>query len=160
MAKRQLAREPAACTMQTTSLVHEVFLRLAGAETIDFQNRRHFFGAAARAMRQLRVEHARNRNRVKRGGGKRPGTLAEDPAANDGDPADLLGVHEVLTKLEQTDGRKAEVVMLRYFAGMSEAETATALGVSRRTVQLDWRFARAWLHRELGKAMSNTGDQV
>ena len=151
MAQRQMAAEAAGHTLQPTALVHEAFFRLFGGDEPQWASRRHFFGAAAKAMRDIRVDDARRRNRLKRGGGERPGALVDEPAWFDGDPAEVLAVHEALDKLEQQDPRKAEVAMLRYFAGLTVAECAGALGVSARTVDNDWSFARVWLHRELSK---------
>ncbi len=151
MAHRQMAAEAAGHTLQPTALVHEAFFRLFGNGELQWSSRRHFFGAAGKAMRDIRVDDARRRNRLKRGGGERPGALAEEPPAFDADPSEVLGVHEALGKLEQKDPRKAEVVMLRYFAGLTVDECATALDVSSRTVDKEWRFARTWLHRELAK---------
>lgn len=157
VARRQLAREAPGRTLQPTSLVHEVFLRLTAGGAVQFENRRHFFGAAARAMRQIRIDDARRRGRVKRGGGKRPGVVDQEPAVFDQDPAQVLAVDEALKRLEQMDPRKAEVVTLRYFTGLTEEETAAALDLSRRTVQMEWRLAKAWLHRELSKGDTSVG---
>jgi RNA polymerase sigma factor (TIGR02999 family) len=150
MAKRQLANEPAGITLQTTSLVHEVFMRLTGGEQIDWTSRRHFFGAAANAMRQIRVDDARRRKRHKRGSGRRPAELgAEDAIIFSDDPDQILALDEALKALEQRASRQAKVVNLRYFAGLSVDETASAMGVAPRTVDNDWKFAKAWLHRVL-----------
>jgi RNA polymerase sigma factor (TIGR02999 family) len=151
LARRQLAGEGRDCLLESTSLVHEAFLRLVGDEPVEWANRRHFFAAAARAMRHIRVDDARRRGRAKRGGGQRPGPLPDEPAALEQDPLEALAIDESLGKLEQTAPRQAEIVMLRYFAGLSVEETAQVLGISPRTVAYEWRFARAWLHRELGK---------
>ena len=155
LAQQQMANEAPGRTLQTTALVHEAYLRLMGGEDVHWSNRRHFFGAAARAMRQIRIDDARRRHRLKRGGGERPRRLQEDPGVFDQDPADVLAINEALDKLEQRDSRQAEVVMLRYFAGLSIDECASAMGVSPRTVDADWRLARAWLHRELSMGDTN-----
>jgi RNA polymerase sigma factor (TIGR02999 family) len=102
-------------------------------------------------MRQIRVDDARRRKRIKRGGGVKPMALHDDAAIVESNPAEVLAVHEALECLEQEDARKAEIVMLRYFAGFTVEECAKAMGVSTRTVNTEWRFARAWLHRELSK---------
>ena len=151
IARQQLADEAPAHARQPTTLVHEAYFRLMGGDAVQWSDRRHFFGAAARATRQIRVDDARKRNRLKRGGGQRPAALAEEPPALAEDPAEVLAVHEALEELEREDPRKAEVVTLRYFAGLSVAECASAIGVSPRTVDNEWRFARIWLHRELSK---------
>lgn len=151
IARQQMVGEAAGHTLQPTALVHEAFFRLFRGHDVHFENRRHFFGAAAKAMRRIRIDDARKRKRLKRGGGKEPAALDAEPAIFDSDPAEVLAVHEALDKLEAEDPRKAEVVMLRYFAGLTEEETASALDLTRRTVQTEWRLARAWLHRELSK---------
>lgn len=154
LARAQLAHEGPGCSLQTTSLVNEAYIRLIGDGEIAWANRRHFFGAAAKAMRRILVDDARSRGRVKRGGGQKPGQLDEEPPASEENPLRLLAICEALEKLEQADPPRAEIVMMRYFAGLSIDETAAALGVSPRTVDTGWRFARAWLHRELSKGDS------
>ncbi len=132
-----------------TSLVHEAYFRLTANEPVEWANRRHFFAAAAKAMRCIRIDDVRKRNRLKRGGGRQPAPLGEAPPGLNQDPAELLAVDEALNKLEEKDPRKAEIVMFRYFAGLTRDETAAALEVSPRTVDNEWRLARAWLYREL-----------
>ena len=160
LAQHQMADEASGHRRQPTSLVHEAYLRLMGGENIQWANRRQFFSVAAQAMRHIRIDDARKRNRLKRGGKGKPQRLDEASAhpqngwgiaVFDQDPAEVLAVNEALDRLKQTDPRKAEVVMLRYFAGLTVDETAEALEVSPRTVDSDWRFARLWLHRELSK---------
>ena len=161
LAQHQLAGDAVGRVRQPTSLVHEAYLRLTAGQEVEWANRRHFFGAAAQAMRRIRIDDARKRDRLKRGGGRQPEALDEasvpHPSLREGwgtpgfdeDPAELLALHEALTRLEQRDPRKAEVVSLRYFAGLTIDETAQAMGVSPRTVDSEWRFAKAWLHKEL-----------
>ena len=150
VAKARMAREGRRGDLQTTVLVQEAYLRLLGGEGATVPaNRRHFFAAAANAMRQFLVDDARRRGRAKRGGGRRPGELGEAAAALDCDPAEVLALDEALAKLRAHDERKAEIVQLRYFAGLSVDEAAEVLGVSPRMVDKEWRFAKAWLHREL-----------
>lgn len=154
VAQRQLAYEAAGHRRRPTSLVHDAYLRLTNGEHVEFANRKHFFAAAARAMRQIRIDDARKRNRLKRGGPDSPAAVPLDAVAaasadGDSDPATLLAVDEALKQLEAIEPRKAEVVMLRYYCGLSVDETADALGVSARTVDSDWHYARAWLHRAL-----------
>jgi RNA polymerase sigma factor (TIGR02999 family) len=151
LAQRQLANEGRDCTLESTALIHEAFLRLVGEEPVEWASRRHFFAAAARAMRHIRIDDARKRGRIKRGGDQQAQALRDELAVFDNDPMEVLAVDEALKKLEEVAPRQAEVVMLRYFAGLSVDETAQALGVSPRTVDYEWRFARAWLHRELGR---------
>ncbi|MFH1748120.1 MAG: sigma-70 family RNA polymerase sigma factor [Planctomycetota bacterium] len=149
VAQHQMADEAPGRTLQTTALVNEAYLRLVGGDNVQWANRRHFFAAAAKAMRHIRVDYARKRNSLKRGAGWRAGLPVEEQGAFDRDADEALVIDEALSKLERTDPRKAEVVMLRYFAGLTVDETAEALELSPRTVDSDWRFARVWLKREL-----------
>lgn len=151
LAKSRMAHEPAGMTLQPTALVHEAYLRLLGDTNLGWDNRGHFFAAAALAMRRILVERARSRNRVKRGGGRAKVELNEALLSTEPPSDELLVLDEALTKLEQYDKRKAEIVMLRYFAGLSIEDTAAAMGISPATVKNDWMFARAWLHREIAK---------
>jgi RNA polymerase sigma factor (TIGR02999 family) len=153
MAHAQMASEPARWGLQTTVLVNETYIRLfGGGGEATFQKRRHFFSAAAEAMRRIRVDDARTRRRLKRGGDCARMPLLEDPAAeNQDDPLALLALDEALEKLKKAAPRQAEVVQLRYFAGLSVPETAAVMGLAPRTVDADWRIARGWLHRELGE---------
>ncbi|MBU0616397.1 MAG: sigma-70 family RNA polymerase sigma factor [Planctomycetes bacterium] len=157
LARRQLANEGPDCTFESTTLIHEAFLRLVGDEPVEWANRRHFFAAAARAMRHIRIDDARKRGRIKRGGDRQARPVDDELAIFDNDPMEVLAVDEALKKLEKVAPRQAEVVMLRYFAGLSIDETAQALEVSPRTVDYEWRFARAWLHRELSRGDTKAG---
>ena len=150
MAQGQAARDAPGRGPQPTSLVHEVFLRLSANEQVTWADRRHFFAAAAKAMRSAQVDDARKRKRLKRGGGWRAEPLGDGPATFDPDPVEVLAVEEALSRLEQHDPQKAEVVSLKYFAGLTIDEIADVLGLSPRQVDKEWYFARAWLHRELG----------
>jgi RNA polymerase sigma factor (TIGR02999 family) len=154
LARQQMAAEPPGHTIQATSLLHEAYLRLFGDEYVQWANRRHFFAAAAQAMRRIRIDAARRRQRLKRGGGRQRIPIDEAVAVFDQDPAHLLAIDEALSRLQRADPRQAEVVLLRYFAGLSVDETANVLDLSPKTVNNDWRFARAWLHRELEKETS------
>jgi RNA polymerase sigma factor (TIGR02999 family) len=150
LAHRQFNGDPRA--QPATAIVHEAYLRLfRGRGDVEWANRRQFFAAAAQVMQQIRIDDARRRNRAKRGGRAHANLDDHEPATFDQDPAEVLGVHESLARLAAVDARKADVVRLRYFAGLSEQETAAVLEVSRRTVQLEWRSARAWLHRDLSR---------
>jgi RNA polymerase sigma factor (TIGR02999 family) len=152
LAERQLAREGAENTLQTTGLVHEVYLRLAGPEPTRWEHRAHFFGAAARAMRQVLVDHARARDRLKRGGGRPKVALPDEaPSAAEVPVLDILALHEALDRLAAMDARKAQVVELRFFAGLSVEEIAKILDVATGTIAGDWKIAKMWLHRELSK---------
>lgn len=136
--------------MGPTALVHEVWLRL-GVDAAQFEDRRHFFGAAARAMRQVLVDQYRHRRRAKRAHARDAGVdLDGIPEASALPPTDLLALDEALVALEALDARMAEIVQLRFFAGLSVEETAVALDVSDRTVKREWGVARAWLCQRLG----------
>jgi RNA polymerase sigma factor (TIGR02999 family) len=150
MAHRRLAGEPKDLLSHTTSLVHEAWMRLVGNANLGWQSRAHFFGAAAEAMRRIIIDRARSRRALKRGGGRAP--VALDPAslaAPSADSVDLLALDEALSRLEQLDPRMAQVVKLRFFAGLSVEDTAEALNISARTVNRDWIAARTWLYHEL-----------
>lgn len=140
-------------TLQATALVHEAFVRLVGKDTPAYENRRHFFFAAARAMQDILVDQHRRRTAQKRGGGRKDAPLDEqDVAVEAGSPGDdVVGIAEKLDQLEQADSRKAQIVRLRYFAGLSAEETAAALDLSLSTVEREWRFARALLHTMLAE---------
>jgi RNA polymerase sigma factor (TIGR02999 family) len=149
LAVARMAHEPAGLTIQPTALVHEAYLRLVQSANRPWENRALFFASAARAMRQILVERARRVGRIKHGGRRQrtPLDQVEIPVNDAGD--DLLALDEALARLEQTDVRKAQIVSLRYFAGLSIEETAEALDLSPTTVKDEWMFARAWLHSEL-----------
>jgi len=148
MAHGRLRREGRKPTLlQTTELVNEAYLRLVGAEPGDWENRAHFFGAAVEAMRRILVEYARRRNAARRGGGQRPVTLS-DVAAH-APSLDLVGLNEALDRLTEIRPRAAQIVGLRFFIGLTVQETADMIRVSPRTVDSDWKFASAWLRREV-----------
>ena len=151
LARRQMADEPPGRMLQPTSLVHEAYLRLFGDEAVQWANRRHFFAAAARAMRRIRVEEARRRRCLKRRGGRQRVSIDEAATVLKQDPTEVLAVDEALNRLQEVDPRQAQVVQLRYFAALTVDETAHALDLSPKTVNNEWRFARAWLHRQLTK---------
>jgi RNA polymerase sigma-70 factor, ECF subfamily len=148
MARRQLAGERPGHTLQTTALVHEAYLRLVDHARVTARGRAYFFGAAARAMRQVLVEHARRRGARKRIPGTGVPSLGAEGSV-DAFAADLLDLNRALDELACRHPRQARVVECRYFGGMSVEETADALEVSSRTVKYDWAMARAWLFREL-----------
>jgi len=149
LARAHLAREKAGSTLQATALVHEAWLRLVGDADPGWSGRAHFFGAAARAMRRILVERARSRAREKHGGAMQRVSLDVDAAVGAETGTDLLVLDEALERLKLSDPRKAEVVLLRHFAGLDNDEIARALDISLTTVKSDWLYARAWLHREL-----------
>jgi RNA polymerase sigma-70 factor (ECF subfamily) len=150
MAARYVAGERSALTLQATALVNELCLRLLGWDAIRWQNRKHFFGVSASMMRRVLVDMARRRRAERRGGSHASVVPLDgiDVAASE-PAADLLEVDSALQALADVDPRKAQVVELRFFGGLSIEETAEALGVSPRTVHTDWAFARAWLYRTL-----------
>lgn len=148
LARQVLSGERAGQTLRTTALVNEAYLRLVGADR-HFEGRSHFFGTAAKAMRSILVDYARARRAQKRGGGWQRVALDEAIERLEVDRVDLLALEEALRRLEADAPRQASVVELRFFAGLSIERAAETLGVSHGTVENDWRFARAWLHREL-----------
>lgn len=149
IAHRQLVGEQRHHTLQTTDLVHETYLRLVGDERVSQRGRAYFYGAAARAMRQVLVDAARKRNAVKRGGGISLVTLDDDASATTAFASELVELNDALIELEKLNPRQARVVECRYFGGLGVEETAEALGVSPRTVKSDWALAKAWLFDEL-----------
>ena len=150
LAHRQLAREHGPITLQTTELVHEAYLRLAGDGRVTRLGRPYFFAAAAQAMRQVLVDAARRRRSQKRGAGVPMLSLDEHVVAVEGYAHELLDLDVALRRLEARNPRHARVVVCRFFGGMSVVYTAEALQVSPRTVKSDWALARAWLYDELG----------
>ena len=149
LAAAQMAREKPGHTLDATALVHEAFLRLVGDQ--HFENRRHFFAAAAEAMRRILVEAARRKGRDKRGGGRRRIDL-DDACARTSAPDDnLLAIDEALTRLADLDPVRAQLVKLRFFAGLTMPEAAVALGISLATAERYWAFARTWLYAELSE---------
>ena len=149
-----LRRERPGHTLEPTDLVHEAYLKLGGAAHADANNRRHFVAVAARAMRQVLVDHARRRNAGKRGAGQVEVRITNADAGIDVDIAEMIALDDALERLGEKNPRLPRVVELRFFAGLSEEEAADVLGVTARTVQRDWVAARAWLHKELGGTQS------
>jgi RNA polymerase sigma factor (TIGR02999 family) len=149
LARAHMSREGAAHTLQPTELVHEAYFRLVERPGLGWESRGHFFGAAARAMRQVLVDHARRRMADKRGGGEPPVTLSTEIASEPGVTVEILDLHRALTELEAQEPSLARLVELRFFAGLTVAEAATTLGVSPRKAAKDWSVVRLWLHREL-----------
>ncbi|HEV3345119.1 MAG TPA: ECF-type sigma factor [Pirellulales bacterium] len=148
VAARQLANERPGQTLQATALVHEAYLRLLGGAE-SWQNRRHFFSAAAEAMRRILVERARRKRRQRHGGSHRRVDLDAQDIPIESADVDLLALDEVLDQLAAEDAAKAELVKLRFFAGLSEQEAADVLGISRATAARYWAYARAWLFDRL-----------
>lgn len=149
LASQQLRNERPDHTLQPTALVHEAYLKLMGDQGVAFQDRQHFLAVAARAMRQVLIDHARRASAAKRGGGALKVELSEafgDAARRD---VDLEALDEALTRLEALDSRKCRVVELRFLGGLTMKETAALLDLSPKTIESDWYVARAWLRKEL-----------
>jgi RNA polymerase sigma factor (TIGR02999 family) len=149
LAAHYLRDERAALTLQPTALVNEAYVRLVSQDMPDWEGRSHFFGVAAHLMRQILVDHARRHRSEKRGGGAAPVTLDEAIAFAPSRSDDIIALDDALTRLAAEDERKARVVELRFFGGMTADETARALNISVATVGREQRLAEAWLHREL-----------
>jgi len=151
LATRLMRDERRGHTLQPTALVNETYLRLVGGAGTEWENRAHFFGTAATAMRRILVEHARRRAAAKRGGGWQRVTLDEEIVRPGVSDVEVLDLNRALTRLGEMDGRMARIVELRVFAGMEMEEIARILDISERTVYGDWRVAKMWLARELSE---------
>jgi RNA polymerase sigma factor (TIGR02999 family) len=151
LAHQYMRRERAGHTLQTTALVNEAYLRLIGQRQVPWQNRAHFFGIAARLMRRILIDYARNRRSAKRGGEAVKVSLDEAAMVSQERAAELIALDDALQNLAAIDPRRCQVVELRFFGGLSVEETAEVLKVSRQTVMRDWTLAKAWLHREVAK---------
>jgi RNA polymerase sigma-70 factor, ECF subfamily len=149
LARRQLAKESAGHTLATTELVHEAYLRLVDQTRVEWSGRAHLLGVAATAMRRILVDHARTRLRRKRGGGLRPVPLESVDLATAERAELVIALDDALERLKELNERQARVVEFRFFGGLTEEETAAALGIALRTVRRDWAKARSWLYREL-----------
>jgi RNA polymerase sigma-70 factor (ECF subfamily) len=150
LAHQYMRREKPGHTLQTSALVNEAYVRLVDQSEIQWESRAHFFGIAARLMRQILVDQARRRNFAKRGGGAVRVSLNEATAISQEQSASVVALDDALNNLEKVDPRKSRIIELRFFGGMSIEETAEALKVSPGTVMREWTFARAWLRREMG----------
>ena len=151
LASRKMSRESPGQTLQATALVHEAYIRLVGAEAQNWKGRTHFFTAAAEAMRRILIENARRKQRLKRGGGQKKVDL-EDAEPAVAEPAeDIVALNEALEKLALEDPIKANLVKLRYFAGLTVKQAAEILGISRATAERYWSYARVWLFYEIKK---------
>jgi RNA polymerase sigma factor (TIGR02999 family) len=151
LAAQKLSKEPPGQTLQATALVHEAYLRLLGDEGKTWQNRGHFFAAAAEAMRRILIENARRKQRLKRGGGYQKVDLDEIGLTLFGSCDELLALDEALEKLAQKDKVKADLVKLRFFAGLTNEQAGKVLGLSHNTADRYWAYARSWLHLEITK---------
>ncbi|WP_321476559.1 ECF-type sigma factor [uncultured Paludibaculum sp.] len=148
LARRALSREQNANTLQPTALVHELYVRLIGQSAMDIRDRGHFFAVAATVMRHILVDHARARHAQRRGGGAIQVEL-KDAIASTNPDMDILAIDQALARLEALDARKARVVEMKFFAGLTEHEIAGVLNVGRATVERDWAFAKSWLQIQM-----------
>jgi RNA polymerase sigma factor (TIGR02999 family) len=151
IARHYMAAQPVGHTLQTTALVNEAYLKLVDARRVGWLDRSHFLAACSQIMRRILVDHARARHTAKRGGGIRVAPLEESWVVSPEPDTDVVAVDEALEALARIDSRKAKVVELRFFAGLSVKETAAVLEISEESVMRDWRLARAWLAREISK---------
>ncbi len=151
LAGHRMAGESAGHTLQATALVHEAWLRLVGSNQQGFENRAHFFAAAAEAMRRILVDHARRKQSLKRGSGVVHEEFDESAIVLSAPPDELLAIHEALDTLAHEDPAAAELVKLRYFVGMTMEEAASAMGMAPRSAERLWTYARVWLKREIHK---------
>jgi RNA polymerase sigma factor (TIGR02999 family) len=151
MARRYMGQQQPGHTLQTTALIHEAYLRLVGQEEKRWENRAHFYGVAAQAMRHILVDYARARHTAKRGGEARAVSLEEAAIVSDERAAELVALDDALETLARLSPRQSRVVELRYFGGLSVAETAEVLKISPDTVMSDWSQAKAWLYRTLNR---------
>ena len=152
MARRYMRRQPSGHTFQTTELIHEAYLKLAKQEEPNWQNRAHFFGVAAQAMRHILVDYARSKNSKKRGGLAEKITLADNLVASANRSEEIVALDDALKQLAVLDERKSRVVEMKFFGGLNIEEIAEVLKTSPETVKRDWRFARTWLLRELASS--------
>ncbi len=151
LAARKMSQESPGQTLQATALVHEAYIRLVGSQAPGWKGRTHFFAAAAEAMRRILIENARRKRRLKRGGNQLRVGLGDAGAAIDEPSEDLIALDEALAKLAAEDPVKADLVKLRYFAGMTIEQAAEMLGISRATGDRYWSYARAWLYDQINK---------
>ena len=149
LARRHMNHERAGHSLQATALVNEAYMRLVDYKHMQWQNRAHFFAVSSQLMRRILVEHARKRNKVKRGDGAQHIALEDAGVMTSERPMDLVALDDAMNELARLDPRKAQIVEMRFFGGLSVEETAEVLNVSTVTVMRDWRTAKAWLHREL-----------
>ncbi|MBA4124093.1 MAG: sigma-70 family RNA polymerase sigma factor [Acidobacteria bacterium] len=149
MARRYMRQQSSGHTLQTTEMIHETYLKIAKSEDRNWQNRAHFFGVAAKAMRQILVDYARSKHSQKRGGWQERITFTEDDLVSNGRSEEIVALDDALNQLAVLDERKSRVVEMKFFAGLNVEEISEVLKTSPETVKRDWRFARTWLLREL-----------
>lgn len=154
LAARYMRRENQGHTLQTSALINEAYLRLIDQKNVQLQNRAQFFGFAAQLMRRILVDHARSRSRIKRGGGVQMVSLAEQ-AVMANDVAEVIALDDALKNLAEMDPRKAQIVEMKFFGGLTNEEVAEVLKVTSRTVEREWRKAKAWLHRAISKTVTS-----
>ena len=154
LAGRYMRRESQGHTLQTSALVNEAYLRLVDQKSVQWQNRAHFFGVAAQLMRRILVDHARSRSRAKRGGGAQMVSLAE-PALISKEASKVIALDDALSDLAEMDPRKSQIVEMKFFGGLTTEEVAEVLKITSRTVEREWRKAKAWLNRALSKGVTN-----
>ena len=154
VARRYMRRESQGHTLQTSALVNEAYLRLIDQNSVQWQNRAHFFGVAAQLMRRILVDHARSRLRAKRGGGVQMVSLTEQAVA-DKEVAEVIALDNALKNLAEMGPRKSQIVEMKFFGGLTTEEVAEVLKVTSRTVEREWRKAKAWLNRALSKGAAN-----
>jgi RNA polymerase sigma factor (TIGR02999 family) len=157
LAHHYMGRERPGHTLQTSALVNEAYIRLIDWKNVRWQNRAHFFGVSAQLMRRILVDFARERHYLKRGGGALQVSMSEAAAFAMDKEADLVALDEALVELSEMDRRKAQVVELRFFGGLSVKEVAEVLKISEETVMRDWRLAKVWLLRQLGREENREG---
>jgi len=151
LARGYMRREKQGHTLQTSAVIHEAYLRLVDQKKVQLQNRAQFFGFAAQLMRRILVDHARSRSRIKRGGGMQMVSLAEQAVISN-DVAEMIALDDALKNLAEMDPRKAQIVEMRFFGGLTNEEIAEVLRVTTRTVEREWRKAKAWLYRAISKS--------
>ncbi len=149
LAAQKMSQEPPGQTLQATALVHEAYIRLVGSQDQNWSGRTHFFAAAAEAMRRILIDNARRKQRLKRGGGQQKVGLTDAEPAIEGPSDDLIALDEALAKLAEIDKTKADLVKLRYFAGLTLEQAAGVLNLPERTAKRYWAHARAWLYRQV-----------
>lgn len=151
LASNYFRRENKGHTMQPTELVHEAYMKLVDQDRVDWKGKTHFFAVGAQAMRRILVDHARAKNRIKRGSGEPKLSLDEGLTISTEKNEDLINLDDALLRLEQIDERQAKIVELRFFGGLNVAETAEAMGLSKRTVEKEWTMIKAWLRKEISE---------
>ena len=152
LASQKMSQEAPGHTLQATALVHEAYIRLVGPNAPSWSSRAHFFAAAAEAMRRILIENARRKQRLKRGADRRKVDLDDIDIAIEGPSIDLIALDEALSKLAKEDPSAADLVKMRFFAGLTLDQVAAVMGISRRTADRNWAYAKAWLYQQITKA--------